>query len=204
MALVTPPGHPWLTSAISVTADRAWPARRGGRPPASPVFASGRRRGRAISCVEQAGRLQAAGLPLLGDDLVGVRAAPRAPRLPGKPRPACASLPVPDALGNQGFRQCWVHSALPGLGQGSWPFTFEDRAKAAGGTSGGCPISACRAALRRRAQFLGVTRRAIAADGNLPGATTPLVTGSICQRGAMVGGFVEGAALSGRLVGARR
>jgi hypothetical protein len=187
MALVTPPGHPWLTSAISVTADRAWPAWRG-RPPASPVFASGRRRGRAISCAEQAGRLQAAGLPLLGDDLVGVRAAPRAPRLPGKPRPACASLPVPDALGNQGFRQCWIHSALPGLGQGSWPFTFEDRAKAAGGTSGGCPISACRAALRRRAQFLGATRRAIAADGNPPGATTPLVTVPICQRGAMVAG----------------
>jgi hypothetical protein len=191
VALVTPPGHPWLTSAISVTADRAWPAWRG-RPPASPVFASGRRRGRAISCAEQAGRLQAAGLPLLGDDLVGVRAAPRAPRLPGKPRPACASLPVPDALGNQGFRQCWIHSALPGLGQGSWPFTFEDRAKAAGGTSGGCPISACRAALRQRAQFLGATRRAIAGgwqpagSDNTPGHRAHLSTRR--HSGGLVGG----------------
>jgi hypothetical protein len=76
----------------------------------------------------------------LHDDRRDRRPPAGPPERLGTPGTACLCLPFPDLLGDQGLPNCRIHNALLRLGQPSWPFTIENRAKAPRLASGGCLI----------------------------------------------------------------
>ena len=164
---MAPPYH--FSNKRSTTCEPPWPV---ARPRA------------VASCGVQLRRRWAWELPFRDD-----RPLRRPPACPperlGTPGPACLCLAFPDPLGDQGRPNCWMHGALLGPGQPSWPFTIENRAKAPRPASGVCLIYGTAGRLSRSYGAAGRLSREPLAKAPVPPRPRLLVTGLPGRRGSV-------------------